>query len=271
MSNQLKNILIGVFLIGAIGVLVGIVFFLHPSVGDEKQTIFIRFSDINKINVGTRVLFAGKAVGEVTEINQIYHARETQPSDSLGRLYFYQLTLRIDSNVKVFTTDEISIQTSGLLGEKSIAIVPKAPPKGVTPERLTDKTPFYADSIDPIENTFNKISDISQKLEKTIVIIHDWIEQNQGNLTTAVTNFGDAMERSIAPSAPFNDKDIISDVKPGTQKFTSSMDQIDQAMTDMHQGGVFINLGSTPRQLQIGQPIDRPDFERYRRWLRNSG
>ena len=140
MSNQLKNIMIGIFLIGAISVFVGIVFFLHPSVGDEKQTLYVRFSNINKINVGTRVLFAGKAVGEVTEINQIYHARETQPSDSLGRLFFYQLTLRVDSNVKVYNTDEISIQTSGLLGEKSIAIVPKAPPKGVTPERLTDKT-----------------------------------------------------------------------------------------------------------------------------------
>lgn len=258
MSNQLKNIMIGIFLIGAISVFVGIVFFLHPSVGDEKQTLYVRFSNINKINIGTRVLFAGKAVGEVTEIDQIYHARETQPSDSLGRLFFYQLTLKVDSNVKVYNTDEISIQTSGLLGEKSIAIVPKAPPKGVTPERLTDKTPFYADSIDPIENTFNKISDISQKMEDTIQLIHDWIEKNQDTMTAAVTNFSGAMDEIHIAVRSVNDKDIVSDVKAGAQKFTSSMDQVDRAMTEMHQGGVFTNLGSTLANFKsVSENIDQ--------------
>lgn len=237
--------LIGVFLLGAIGIFVGIVFFLHPSVGDEKQTLYVRFSNINKINIGTRVLFAGKAVGEVTEINQIYHARETQPSDSLGRLFFYQLTLKVDSNVKVYNTDEVSIQTSGLLGEKSIAIVPKAPPKGVIPERLTDKTPFYADSIDPIENTFNKISDISQKMEDTIQLVHDWIEKNQDTLTAAVSNFSGAMDQIHIAVRSVNEKDIISDVKAGAQKFTAAMDKVDCAMAEMEQGGVFTNLGSS--------------------------
>jgi len=67
----------------------------------------------------------------------------------LGRIYFYQLVLKIDSRVKVYDTDEISIETSGLLGEKSIAITPKPAPKGITPTLITTQ-PIYAESVDPL-------------------------------------------------------------------------------------------------------------------------
>lgn len=130
MSNSVKNLLIGLFLLAGLGVFVGFILFLRPSVGDQKQTLYVRFSTINKVNIGTRVLFAGKAVGEVAQINEIYHARETQPSDQLGRLYFYQLTLKLDSSVHVYSTDEISIQTSGLMGKNRLPLFLKHPLKG---------------------------------------------------------------------------------------------------------------------------------------------
>src|SRR3990172_11470882 len=78
MGEQTKNMLIGVFIIAACTLIVGLIMFLRPSVGDAKQTLYVRFSNINKVNIGTRVLFAGKAVGQVTKIDPIYHARETQ-------------------------------------------------------------------------------------------------------------------------------------------------------------------------------------------------
>ena len=252
MSTQVKNMLIGVFMICSIGVIVSLVMFLRPSVGNERQELFVRFSNINKINVGTRVLFAGKAVGEVTQINQIYHARETQPSDSLGRLFFYQLTLKIDSNVVVYNTDEISIQTSGLLGEKSIAIVPKAPPKGVIPERITEKTPFYADSIDPIENTFNRLSDIGQKLEDTVDLVKDWIEKNSDNLSHAVSSFGSAMDQIDCAVSQVNKDQIVDQIKQGAEKFTSSMCRVDDALAQMERDGVFSNMGPVVANLKRG-------------------
>jgi phospholipid/cholesterol/gamma-HCH transport system substrate-binding protein len=252
MSNQFKNMLIGVFLVGALGVIVSLVMFLRPSVGNERQTLYVRFSNINKINVGTRVLFAGKAVGEVTQITQIYHARETQPSDSLGRLFFYQLTLKVDSNVVVYNTDEISIQTSGLLGEKSIAIIPKAPPKGVIAERLTDKVPFYADSIDPIENTFNRLSDIGQKLEDTVDLVKTWIAKNSDNLSHAVTAFGSAMDQFDCVGRQINEEQVVAQIKQGAEKFTASMAQVDDALTQMHQDGVFSNMGGVVANLKRG-------------------
>ena len=124
MIDYMKNMLIGLFVVVACALIVGIILFLEPSVGDGKEKLIVRFSNINGLSLGTRVMFAGKPVGEVVAIEQIPHARE-QPTDELGQVYFYQLVLNIDSSVHVYNTDEITVQTSGLLGEKSIAIVKK--------------------------------------------------------------------------------------------------------------------------------------------------
>src|SRR5689334_19466886 len=148
MGEQIKNMLIGIFAIAACLLIVWIILFLKPSVGDGKQILYVRFSDVNKIPIGTRVIFAGKPVGEVVAITSIADARTKPSSDILGHLYYYQLELKIDSHVKVYDTDEITVQTSGLLGEKSIAIIPKPVPKGIVPQVLTSKTVVYAKSVD---------------------------------------------------------------------------------------------------------------------------
>ena len=249
MSNSIKNFIIGLFLLSSVGVLVGLVMFLRPSVGDEKQTILVRFSSVNKINVGTRVLFAGKAVGEVTAINEIYHARETQPTDQLGRLYFYQLTLKIDSTVHVYSTDEISMQTSGLLGEKSIAIVPKAPAKGISPELITDKTPFYADSVDPIENTFNRLSDIGDKLDATVDLVKNWFIANEAKLSQSIASFDGAMSQIDTLTASMNQEALVPQLKEATVALTSSMEKVNMALGQMTNDKVFENLGTVANNL----------------------
>src|SRR5690349_15413627 len=137
MGERTKNMLIGIFVIVACALIIWIIMFLKPSVGDGKQILYVRFSDINKIPVGTRVIFAGKPVGEVVGIEAIPEARVKPSIDMIGHLYYYQLELKLDSHIKVYDTDEITVQTSGLLGEKSIAIIPKMVPKGVVPQLLT--------------------------------------------------------------------------------------------------------------------------------------
>lgn len=250
MSNQIKNFIIGIFLLSSVAVLALLVLFLKPSVGDEKQTLLVRFADINKVNVGTRVLFAGKAIGEVTAIDEIYHARETQPTDLLGRLFFYQLTLKIDSGVHVYSSDEISLQTSGLLGEKSISIVPKAPPKGATPERITDKTPFYADSIDPIENTFNRLSDVGDKLDTTVDQFRVWLGQNEEKLSESIASFASAMTQINQLTLALNQEGIIPQIKETFVAMTSSVQKIDQALAEMQQSQVFNHLAETVANLE---------------------
>lgn len=190
MGEQTKNMLIGLFVIVACFLVISMVFFLRPEVGDGRQKVYARFANINKIDIGTRVMFAGKPVGEVVAIEEIHDARQMPSTDLLGRVYFYQLTLRIDSQVKIYDTDEMSIQTSGLLGEKSIAITPKAPPKGVIPTLVTNQ-PVYAESADPIENAFLELSDLANDMQATVKDAHRWIQKHGEELGAAVRSFSE--------------------------------------------------------------------------------
>jgi len=249
MIDYMKNTLIGLFVVVACALIVGMVMFLEPSVGDGKETLVVRFSNINGLSVGTRVMFAGKPVGEITAIEQIPHARE-QPTDELGQVYFYQLILHIDSSVRVYNTDEISVQTSGLLGEKSIAIIPRAPPKGVKPTLISSKTPVYAESVDPLESAFNELSQLSDKVEETLDKVIAWIDQNGHELGAAIRSFDDAMTEATTTLSTINQTDLISDVKVSVQNFSSAMKDVHYSLEQMTEDDVFRNLGVTMRNMK---------------------
>jgi phospholipid/cholesterol/gamma-HCH transport system substrate-binding protein len=250
MGEQTKNMLIGVFIIAACTLIVWLIMFLKPSVGNGEQIVYVRFSDINKINVGTRVMYAGKPVGEVVAINPIVDSRQYPHTDILGRLYSYQLTLKIDSHVKIYTTDQIALQTSGLLGEKSIAIVPKAPPKGVTPQLIVPKEPIYAESVDPIENVFVELSDLANDMEDTFREFTKWMRANGDSLGQTIQSIGDAMQEAKVAIGHINQAKIIDSVKQGVDNFSAAMGQMHAAIQEMHDGGTFANIGMVMTNLK---------------------
>lgn len=244
MIDYMKNMLIGLFVVVACALVVGIILFLEPSVGDGKETLVVRFSNINGLSIGTRVMFAGKPVGEVVAIEQIKKARE-QPTDELGQLYFYQLILHIDSSVHVYNTDEITVQTSGLLGEKSIAIVPRFPPKGVKPTLITARTPVYAESVDPLESAFNELSQLSDKVEETLDKVIGWIDQNGQELGSAIQSFDNAMYEASIVLSQVNKTHLIDEIQSGITHFSTTMQDIHSALNQMTDADFFNNLGIT--------------------------
>lgn len=244
MVEYTKNMLIGLFVAVACALVVGMILFLEPSVGDGKQTLIMRFSNINGISLGTRVMFAGKPVGEVVKIEQIPHAR-TQPTDENGQVYFYQLILHVDSSVKVYNTDEFTVQTSGLLGEKSIAIIPRAPPKGVSPQRISQKTPIYAESIDPLESAMNEISTVADKVEEALDKVIAWIDHNGHALGSAIRSFDDAMTEASTTLERVNKTRLVDTLKKATNNFGIAMGNINEATEEMIRANVFHNLGIT--------------------------
>lgn len=248
MGEQTKNMLIGVFIIAACTLLVGIVMFLNPSVGNGKKTLYIRFANINKINVGTRVTYAGKPLGEVIAIEEIHDPRK-QPVDPIGRYYVYQLTLKVDSSVVVYNTDEISLQTSGLLGEKSIAIVPKRPPKGITPKLITSQ-PFYANSIDPIENAFNELSSVANKMEETLDEVTRWIKENGDTLACAVENFSSAMHEADLAISEINESNLIQEISDTAAGMKETICTIQNVITNLENEGTFTNLAATAKHIR---------------------
>lgn len=190
MTDRVKNILIGLFVAGAMSIMVFLVLFLKPSVGDGKKTMQVRFTNIAGISVGTRVTFAGKPIGEVIQIRELPKARDE--ADIHGRIYMYELTLKLDSGVDVYSNDEIAIKTTGLMGEKSIAILPKAS----TPEKpahLVQDEIVYANSTDALEHTFNQVAHTAYQLETAVQRIDSWFNSNQMAITQALHSFDGAM------------------------------------------------------------------------------
>jgi len=214
MSTSIKNMLVGIFVLSSIVLLVGIIMFIKPTIGDGKQTLNVRFSNVNSLSVGTRVLFAGRPVGEVVTMEEIKDARE-QPTDELGRVYFYQLTLHIDSSVKVYNTDEISIQTSGLMGERSIGITPKSPPKGVEPKRISSQ-PIYADSVDTFQNALLDFSDLSSQMEDTFKEAGNWIKDYGEEVASTIRVAGSAIQQMEDEHAFQNIAAVIDNIKTAT-------------------------------------------------------
>jgi phospholipid/cholesterol/gamma-HCH transport system substrate-binding protein len=247
MGEQTKNMLVGFFILAACALTVSLILFLKPSVGDAKKTYVIRFSNINKIGIGTQVMFAGKPVGEVVAVDEIFDARK-QPIDSLGRVYYYQLVVKVDSSVNIYNTDEVCLQTSGLLGEKSIAIIPKAPPKGVTPKLITNQ-PIYATSVDPIENAFTQLSNLADEMKSSFKTFNEWLDKNQDNLSETVANFKDALHQVDIAITDFNRMGIMAEINKGIKGFSSVMDQVHSTIDTMTKDGVFTNIGATMKHI----------------------
>lgn len=161
-SDRLKSTAIGLFTAKALCVLIATLFFLHPSFGDGKNTIRVQFADIQKVAVGTHVTFAGQPVGVVKKIDMLPDARATQADT----VFPYELTLSLDSKVQVYPTDQILVKTSGLMGERTIAIIPQPLQQPVEP--LKDNDCIMATTDPSVENLMQDITEVTKKLEKTV-------------------------------------------------------------------------------------------------------
>lgn len=248
MNGPIKNMLVGIFILAAIAVSIATILFLKPTVGDGKQTLNVRFSDIGNLHVGTRVRFAGKPVGEVVAMKEIPDARQ-QPTDELGRVYFYQLTLHIDSKVKVFNTDEISIQTSGLMGEKSIAITPKAPAKGITPKLIGEK-PIYADSVDTFQSALVDFSDLAATMEDAFGKFAQWMKSYGDEVGTTVKAACSTLESIDQAVTTVNQTDLIANIQQCAKGFHSSLCMVENALQQMEDKQTFKNAGVVMQNLK---------------------
>ncbi|MCH9611889.1 MAG: hypothetical protein S4CHLAM102_03630 [Chlamydiia bacterium] len=240
--------LIGLFVVVAVGLIVGLILFIEPSVGDGKQVVHIRFSNLQGINIGTRVNLAGKTIGEVAEIQIVPQAREKVVGTS-GQVYLYLVTCRIDSSVILYKTDEFTVGTSGLMGEKYILIVPKELPPHTKKQRLTAKDVAYADSSDMLETALNELANVSDKIGETLDTIMDWMHKYGDNVGSAVKSIDQTVKDIGLAVTRFNDLDIIGDVKGAIGSATRTIDNIDDIIVGMDKRGTFVYASNMIRNL----------------------
>ncbi|MFZ4772743.1 MAG: MlaD family protein [Chlamydiia bacterium] len=257
MNNQLKNILIGSFVAIAIGLIVGMILFIKPSTGDGKQEIQVYFTNISGITNGTRVTLAGRMIGEVDEIRQVPDARRHAPAKNGEAVYFYEVTLKIDSKTVIYTTDTISTKTIGLLGDTVIAITPVYLPTNIKPTAVTADTPMYAKSGDAIDEAFKELTNLASEMDKTFQKVNDWLDTNADHLSVAVQFFGEALREINIAVKEFNDLDVMQDVKSSLANFAKGMELIDDALQKIKDGNGFEDLPLIVHNIRsITQSVD---------------
>lgn len=221
MNDATKNILIGLFVVTAGLLLIFMILFLHPTVGDDAQQVLVRFANIDKVSVGTRVTYGGKPVGEVIEIRDIEDPKDARKPGKGGFVYLYELVLGVDSRVHIYNTDEISSKTSGLLGEKTVEITPLPAKPGEQVRSISDQI-IYANESGSVEETLKEFKELSDKIEETLDSLKFAIDelnrqkiwekishtaQNLSDITTALNKpeqWTDIMDNLLAATSGAN-------------------------------------------------------------------
>jgi len=232
--------IIGLFVLIGSFLIVAIILFIQPSIGDGKQTLKVRFNNINGINVGTRVTYAGREIGEVSEIHQVRDARQ-KASDHFGEVYPYILTLKIDSSYVIYSTDEIIFQTKGLLGERYIAIIPKAIKSKQLSKIVTSKDIMYADSTDLLESAMNEVAALSEKFEEVLNRVIQWIDKYGDDLGSAVKSFDVTIAEAGKTLKDFNRLKIINDVKKITSDIAAGKGTLGRIISE---DGLYLQVNA---------------------------
>lgn len=227
MRDQMKNLLIGIFTAAALAIIIFMILFLHPYVGDQGQILRVRFTDIDKINTGTRVLLAGKPVGEVKAVKLLDEINKSRIERN-GDIYVYELELAVDSGLKVYNTDRISLRTSGLLGEKSVSIDPE-PAKLDQKLRVVNDEILYAEGVGSVEDTFKEFKVIADKFDFVLDLVSDALKELKDrraweNIANSVENISDISTRL---SDSWNDvEDSLSNIAVTTSNTKDMTDKI---------------------------------------------
>lgn len=235
MADQAKNILIGIFVIAACAIIIFVMLFLHPSVGDEGQLLHVRFADIDKVTIGTRVTYAGKPVGEVIDIRSIDESPEKLREGVGGIVYVYELVLRVDSHVKVYNTDQIFLRTSGLLGERSIEISPVAiKPNQKTLVLVSDQV-LYANEAGSVEETLRDLRSVGEKVGATMDAVKVAVDQfNQLKIVNKLDKTVQHLQNiTNALDNPKMWRESLANLHAFTEKLDPLWERVDQAVVKL--------------------------------------
>jgi len=218
MQGSTKNFSIGLFVLMTFAILAGVILWLKPSVGDEGLTLNVRFMSLDKVNDGTRVTFAGQPVGIVHEIREVHDAREHTHD---GRVYIYDVVLKVDSHLDVYKSDRFSVKTSGLLGEKSIEITPVAPREGQVLERATPDDILFAAPTGSVEDAVDQIGRVSNTAQAVINKVSDALEKLDDNKFWE--NLASGVEHFESLASALDQPEMIEESIENLHNFTENL------------------------------------------------
>jgi phospholipid/cholesterol/gamma-HCH transport system substrate-binding protein len=253
MADFSKNILIGLFVLSAIAIASWSILFLNPSAGDGGQIVRVLFTNVDKVSVGTRVSFAGKPVGEVLEIRMVPKAR-LEAKEKSSPVYIYELTLTVDSSIPIFKTDEFSIVTSGLLGEKSVAITPMRHFAGTVPELINPDDLIYSmDTAGSVESAIARLDTLSEKVESTLDVVYNVFEENRQSISSSLGTLDMVLGQ-------VKDKELVGNLSDASNSISQLASNLNKQLEDLDKEGFWKNTADVVANLKdITNAADKPE------------
>jgi phospholipid/cholesterol/gamma-HCH transport system substrate-binding protein len=253
-----KNLLIGSFALAACFLIALSLLFLHPSYGDGGKVIHVRFTNIDKITVGTRVTMAGKPIGSVESIEEVFDAR-TETAGPYGRAYFYDLTLKVDSKVHIYKQDQILTNTSGFMGEKTIAIIPKALSGKSSDIEVTDQI-LYASSSASFDHALEELLLVSTKIGETMDMVLQIVGNNSEEIDQTFRSVSKAAEKFDNILGTLETSDVLTSFEQSSKHLTQSLQQVNKGLTKLSEEEFWDNLASTTKSLNgFSQAFNQPE------------
>jgi len=249
-TERTKTSLIGTLVLGACILMIWGLVYLNPSLGDARKIVKVRFANIDKVSVGTRVSYAGRPAGQVIAIEPITEPRLAADS---GPVYAFELTMAIDSGITVYSTDQFAVHTAGLLGERSVAIVPKRPKPGVPLVEVTGNEILYSSPGASVEDTFSGLSTLAQKAEVVLDQISRLLETNGDDVTGVIASMKGTFVRLNAILEDADDEKLVA-------TFNEACDALSRALDALDKGGFYVNASKSVEELQaILGAVNQPE------------
>lgn len=184
--KQKQAFFLGIVVVIALLLVVQAILFLKPIPGNGKRIAHVRFKNIEKVGPGTRVTFAGRPIGVVEEIQTRTSDLEGRETLDHGQLYPYELILRLDSSIQLFPQDIITIHTAGLMGEKSIAIIPKPVQNAQESKPLLPNAVLYGIEPETVEETLAVLTNVLKTTKETVTKMEETIDTNKETLSSVM-------------------------------------------------------------------------------------
>lgn len=250
-TDRIKAALLGLFVLTALSLLIWFVLFLRPIVGDGGKELTIYSTTLDGIVIGTRVTYAGKPVGEVTAIETLFNGKGKKESAN-GDLYVFKLEASVDSSVHIYDTDRITISTQGLLGEKSIAILPKAPKKDVAQQEISNRV-LYIESSEGLGGIVGQLEQVGAKAEKTLDQLSHFFNENTEPTKQALVAVKDAVSNSEIPKTMKHLDEASVALREASIALTQLVQEVDQREVISKLSSTIDTIHSLTQSLERGE------------------
>lgn len=239
LSRELKTSII--VLGGILLFILGFTYLKSSSLFENGRTYYALYSNVSGLTVGTPVTINGFQVGKVKEIR--FH-------DNVGTLL---VTLTVDSNFKFSSSSKAEIYDTGIIGGKSIRIVPDF---SSTEMSKSGDTLTAAVQVGLTELVTQKLTPLQEKIELVMISadsvltgIHQVLDtKTRANLRAGIANLNETVSNFKQSSASLNT--LLNENKQKLDETLGNVNNVTANLSKISDTLAQANLSKTMKSLE---------------------